>query len=104
MQANSRASNLIVARLFEEIAQSLEVAGQQGHRLRAYRRAARGVAVAPEPLEQLSAEGRLREIDGVGPALAALIAEFLDTGSMRTHDRLVQIGRASCRERVSDTV
>ena len=90
MQPTSRASNLIVARLFEEIAQSLEVAGQQGHRLRAYRRAARGVAVAPEPLEQLSAEGRLREIDGVGPSLAALITEFLETGSIRTHDRMVQ--------------
>jgi DNA polymerase (family 10) len=38
----------------------------------------------------LAAEGRLREIDGVGPALAALIAEFLDTGTIRTHDRLVQ--------------
>jgi len=55
-----RASNLAVARLFEEIAQSLEVAGEQGHRLRAYRRAARGVA-----------------------------AEFLSTGGMRTHARLV---------------
>jgi DNA polymerase (family X) len=90
MQATSRASNLLVARLFEEIAQSLEVAGEQGHRLRAYRRAARGVVVTPEPLEQLAAEGRLREIHGVGPALAALIAEFLETGSMRTHARLVQ--------------
>lgn len=90
MESTSRASNLVVARLFEEIAQSLEVAGEQGHRLRAYRRAARGVAVAPEPLEQLAAEGRLREIYGVGPSLAALIAEFLDTGAMRTHDRLVQ--------------
>ena len=90
MQATSRASNLMVARLFEEIAQSLEVAGEQGHRLRAYRRAARAVAVIPEPLEQLAAEGRLREIHGVGPGLAALIAEFLETGSMRTHARLVQ--------------
>jgi DNA polymerase (family X) len=90
MEATSRASNLAVARLFEEIARSLEVAGEQGHRLRAYRRAARGVAVTPEPLEQLAAEGRLREISGVGPSLAALIAEFLDTGTMRTHDRLVE--------------
>jgi DNA polymerase (family 10) len=85
----ARATNLIVARLFEQIAQSLEVAGEQGHRLRAYRRAARGVAGAPEPLEQLAAEGRLREIYGVGPALAALIEEFLDTGDMQTHARLV---------------
>jgi DNA polymerase (family 10) len=85
----ARTTNLIVARLFEQIAQSLEVAGEQGHRLRAYRRAARGVAGATEPLEQLAAEGRLRDIHGVGPSLAALIEEFLDTGDMRTHARLV---------------
>src|SRR5205814_10734625 len=37
----ARMTNLVVARMFEEIAQSLEVGGEQGHRLRAYRRAAR---------------------------------------------------------------
>src|ERR1700686_2479127 len=85
----ARASNLAVARLFEEIAQSLEVAGEQGHRLRAYRCAAHGVAAESEPLEQLAAAGRLRQITGIGPALEALIAEFLSTGGMRTHARLV---------------
>src|SRR6059058_1380418 len=84
-----RSSNLAVARLFEEIAQSLEVAGEQGHRLRAYRRAARSVAAAPEPLEQMAAEGRLRDIPGVGPAMSALIPKFLETGAIRTHQRLV---------------
>jgi DNA polymerase (family 10) len=84
-----RATNLAVARLFEEIAQSLEVAGEQGHRLRAYRRAAHGVAAESEPLEQLAASGRLRQIAGIGPSLEALIAEFLSTGGMRTHARLV---------------
>jgi DNA polymerase (family 10) len=87
--APSRASNLIVARLFEEIAQALEVAGEQTHRLRAYRRAARAVA-ATEPLEVLAADGRLRDIAGVGAALEALIAEFLESGAMRTHQRLVE--------------
>jgi DNA polymerase (family X) len=88
-QPAPRATNLIVARMFEEIAQSLEVAGDQGHRLRAYRRAARGVAGAAEPLEELAAAGRLREISGVGPSLAALIVEFMETGAMRTHAKLV---------------
>src|SRR5438445_12137482 len=86
----TRASNLAVARLFEEIAQSLEVAGEQTHRLRAYRRAARGVAATPEPLEELAAEDRLRQIPGIGPALEALIAEFLASGEMKTHMRLVR--------------
>jgi DNA polymerase (family 10) len=85
----SRDVNLIVARLFEEIAQSLEVAGEQGHRLRAYRRAGRSVAALPAPLEQVAADGRLREIPGIGPAMAALITEFLATGAMSTHQRVL---------------
>src|SRR5438876_9676480 len=85
----TRASNLAVARLFEEIAQGLEVAGEQTHRLRAYRRAARGVAASPEPLEELAAQGRLRDIPGIGQALEALIAEFLSSGEMQTHTRMV---------------
>jgi len=84
-----RAANLAVARLFDEIALSLEVAGEQGHRTRAYRRAARAVAAAETPLEVLAAEGRLREIPGIGPALASLIDEYLRTGVMSTHARLV---------------
>ena len=66
-----RLSNLAVARLLAEIAQSLELAGEDGHRPRAYRRAARAVAIYPEPLELLAAEGRLRDVPGVGPALAS---------------------------------
>ena len=84
-----RLTNLAVARLFEEIAQSLEVAGETGHRQRAYRRAARGVAATTEPLEQVAADGRLREIPGVGAALAGLIGEYLESGRMSTHARLV---------------
>lgn len=89
MELTGRETNLIVARLFEEIAQSLEVAGEQGHRLRAYRRASRAVAAAPARLEDLAAEGRLREIPGIGQAMAALISEYLQTGLIRTHQRLV---------------
>ncbi|MBV9579535.1 MAG: PHP domain-containing protein, partial [Chloroflexi bacterium] len=81
--------NLVVARLFEEIAQSLEISGDQGHRLRAYRRAARSLAATSEHLDALAAEGRLRELPGIGASMAALISEFLSTGSMRTHQHLV---------------
>jgi DNA polymerase (family 10) len=87
---NGRDTNLVVARLFEEIAQSLEVAGEQGHRPRAYRRAARSLAAATEGVEQLAADGRLRQLPGIGAAMAALITEYLSTGAMRTHQRLVE--------------
>ncbi len=86
----SRDKNFEVARLFEEIARSLDVKGEQGHRPRAYRRAARGLAAYPEPIEALAAEGRLRDIPGIGPSLEALITEYLASGAMRTHARLVE--------------
>lgn len=47
------------------------------------------MAATPEPLETLAAEARLRQIPGIGPALEALIVEFLASGEMRTHARLV---------------
>src|SRR5215204_2970064 len=83
-----RATNLAVARLFDEIARSLDLAGETGHRPRAYRRAARGVAAFPQPIEDLARDGRLRTVPGVGSSLEALIEEYLRTGAMRTHDRL----------------
>jgi DNA polymerase (family 10) len=86
---NERLKNFEVARLFEEIARSLDVKGEQSHRPRAYRRAARALAACPEPIEQLAADARLREIPGIGPSLEALIREFLATGAIRTHLRLV---------------
>jgi DNA polymerase (family 10) len=89
---SGRETNLRVARLFEEIAQSLEVSGEQGHRQRAYRRAAHSLASFPEAVEDLAAEARLREVPGIGAAMAALITEFLATGGMRTHQRLVSEG------------
>jgi DNA polymerase (family 10) len=89
MGTGDRAANLAAARLFEEIARSLEIAGEQSHRVRAYRRAARSLAATPEAIQELAAENRLRDLHGIGAAMAALIAEFLETGTMRTHDRLV---------------
>jgi DNA polymerase (family 10) len=87
---HSRDKNFEVARLFDEIARSMDMQGEQGHRQRAYRRAARGVAGYPRSIEELAAEGRLRDIPGVGASLEALIVEYLATGGMRTHARLVE--------------
>jgi DNA polymerase (family 10) len=87
--STARERNFQIARLFDEIARSLDLKGEQGHRPRAYRRAARSIAAFPQSLEELAAEDRLREIPGIGPSLEALIREFLSTGAIRTHARLV---------------
>lgn len=86
--ARRRALNDEVARLFEEIADILEIKGDQPYRVNAYRAAARNVAATPTRLDTLFAEGRLREIRGIGEALEAKIVEYLSTGRLEYHEQL----------------
>jgi DNA polymerase (family X) len=83
-----RSGNLIAGRLLAEIATMLRAQQAAPYRVRAYERAADAVAMYPEPLAALRAEGRLRAIPHVGPALAGLLEEFVETGGMRLHAQL----------------
>lgn len=82
MSLPPRARNADVARLLEEIGDLLEIKGDTGFRVNAYRSAARRIEGLREPIEQVHADGRLRTIQGVGPALEQKIAEFLTTGRL----------------------
>ena len=82
MSQPPRARNSDVARLLEEIGDLLEIKGEQGFRVNAYRSAARRIEGLREPIELVHAEKRLRKIQGVGPALEQKIAEYLDTGRL----------------------
>ena len=96
MSQPPRARNSDVAHLLEEIGDLLEIKGEQGFRVNAYRSAARRIEGLREPIEQIHAEKRLRSIQGVGPALEQKIGEFLDTGSLGYIEKLrAEIRRAS---------
>ena len=82
--------NADVARLFEDIADMLEVQGDSAFRYNAYREAARQIASWPTPVEQLAAEQGLEQIPGVGKAIAAKIQEYLSTGRLGYYDRLAE--------------
>jgi DNA polymerase (family 10) len=69
-----------IARLFERMADVLELGGGNAFRIRAYRRAAQNLETLSEDVETLAREGRLEEIPGVGADLAGKIAEYLRTG------------------------
>jgi DNA polymerase (family 10) len=88
MSVPPRSRNGDVARLLEEIGDLLEIKGEQGFRLNAYRSAARRIESLKEPIEQIHAEKRLRSIQGVGPALEQKIGEFLTTGSLGYIEKL----------------
>jgi DNA polymerase (family 10) len=80
-------ANAEVARQFAEIGDILEIKGEPPYRYNAYRTAARSVGNATERLDRLFAEGRLRQLDGVGSALEAKIVEYLKTGRMESYEQ-----------------
>jgi DNA polymerase (family 10) len=79
--------NFEIARLFNLMADVLELRDENVFRIRAYRRAAQNLETLREDVETLAREGRLDEIPGVGADLAGKIAEYLKSGHVRDIDR-----------------
>lgn len=80
--------NREVARALREIARLLEVEGEGAFKVRAYLVAADRVAALAAPLEEIAARGALRDIPGVGAAIAQKIESLLATGHVPLLDRL----------------
>jgi DNA polymerase (family 10) len=75
--------NFEVARLFDLMADVLELQGANPFRIRAYRRAAQNVESLTEDVAALAREGRLDGVPGIGKDLAGKIVEYLETGKVR---------------------
>jgi DNA polymerase (family 10) len=84
-----------VARLLRELGHRIELSGDSPFKARAYFRAAESLMALTEPLALVVAQGRLREISGVGAAIAEKIETMHRTGQHRTLDRLRQEAPAS---------
>jgi DNA polymerase (family X) len=69
-----------ISKLLHELAQRIELQGDNRFRARAYRRAAENLVLTTVPIGQLIAEGRLQEISGVGEAIASVITQLHLTG------------------------
>ncbi len=79
---------LAVAELLREIGLHIELKGDNRFRARAYETGARAVEELREDLAELVAQQRLTETRGIGPALAAVIAEIVTTGSSQQLEKL----------------
>ena len=81
--------NADIAAVFEEIADLLEIEGENPFRIRAYRNAARMVGEYPKDLKSLIDRGEeLPKIPGIGADLAAKIREIAATGTCALAERL----------------
>lgn len=81
--------NLAIARILGEIADLLEIKGENPFKIRAYRNAADTIVHETRRVADLSASERLA-LPGVGKDLAARIGELVDTGSIPFHQALLQ--------------
>lgn len=79
--------NQEIARIFNDIADILEIKGDNPFRVRAYRRAAQNIDSFAKDVAETSPE-ELQEIPGIGADLAAKVQEYVATGSLKFYDEL----------------
>ena len=77
-----------VAKVFQDVADLLELKGENPFKIRAYQKAARSIEHLPVEIEQLVAEKRLGEIPGVGEAITKKIDELVATGRLEYYEKL----------------
>lgn len=78
--------NKEIAIIFSRIADALEIKGETGFKVIAYRKASRILEDLTEDIEDISKEKRLQEISGIGSGIAKKIEEYLKTGYMKKFD------------------
>jgi DNA polymerase (family 10) len=81
--------NRQVAQVFAEIADLLEIKGENAFKIRAYRTAADTLAAWGDPVARME-EPQLRELPGIGKDLAAKIRELSTSGTCLYHRELLQ--------------
>ena len=82
-------NNAQIAEMFQNIAGLLEMKSEKVFTIRAYQRAARTIERLPMELDaMLREEQDLRQIPGIGKAIADKISEMVQTDSLRYYDKL----------------
>ncbi len=84
--------NKEIARVLWETADLMEIAGEDGFRIRSYRNGATAVEGNPERVVDIlrNSERKLTEIPGIGKGLAMVIAEIVERRSCERRDQLLE--------------
>ena len=84
--------NVEIARLLIETADLMEIAAEDGFRIRSYRNAASAIEGFPERvLDVLKDPGRkVTDIPGIGKGMAAILAELAERGSFERRDQMLE--------------
>jgi DNA polymerase (family 10) len=81
--------NSEIAKVFQDMADLLELKGENVFKIRAYQRAARAIEHLPKEIEIMLQEGEdLQTIPGVGEAIAKKSIELVNTGKLGAYEEL----------------
>jgi len=81
-------NNKQVAKVFQDIADLLELKEENPFKIRAYQKVVRSIEHLPVEVEQLVREDRLKEVPGVGEAITKKITELITTGKLGYYEQL----------------
>ncbi|MDP2599147.1 MAG: DNA polymerase/3'-5' exonuclease PolX [Deltaproteobacteria bacterium] len=90
-----------IAHVLEEIAEVLELKGENPFKVRAYANAARVVSGLAQDLGDLIAKNELIEIKGIGKNLAEHIKELYETGHLKEYEKILKSVPAGVLEMLS---
>jgi DNA polymerase (family 10) len=84
--------NREIARLLSETADLMEIAAEDGFRIRSYRNAAAVIESYPERISEIvcNPEKKVTDIAGIGKGIAGALKEICDHGSFDKRDELLQ--------------
>ncbi|MBX3051872.1 MAG: DNA polymerase/3'-5' exonuclease PolX [Caldilineaceae bacterium] len=85
-----RLNNRQVAEIFADIGDLMLILGENRFKIIAYQNAARTIAELNQDINAVHAAGALRDIPGIGQAIAEKIDELLTTGSIPFYNKLTE--------------
>lgn len=81
--------NTAIAKVFSDIADLLELKGENQFKIRAYQKAVRAIGHYPKEIKIMLDEGEsLKDIPGVGDAIARKTTELANTGKLEYYEKL----------------
>jgi DNA polymerase (family 10) len=82
--------NAVLSEIFNEMADIMEILGEDRFRINSYRKVGRVIGDIPTDIELLLATGELAKVPGIGKSSLAKIEEFIKTGVITAHKDLLK--------------
>ena len=82
--------NAVLSVLFDQMADIMEILGEDRFRINSNRKVARAIGDIPTDVEDLLADGQLAKVPGIGKSSLAKIEEFINTGTITAHQELLR--------------